>query len=180
MRENETNAADVGVQNENVRKEEPTGYEPKGVGGFLFLLAIILLLSPLKTILVDIPFSDADVLAQIPAMKVAVRVNQAALLVLSVFSLMAGYKLLKVARDAVKFTKHYLIVSALYPLVFPLIALALVGAPGRAYGSALGFYFMEVLSAENAIGLLIFTVVWYAYLCRSKRVRNTYGEGKAS
>ena len=179
MRDNETNAAEESVRKETVPQEEPYVYAPKGVGGFLLLLAVVLLLTPLKTILVDIPFVDANesmqlLIARIPAMKVSLRVHQAALLGLSILSIVAGYKLLKVVPGAVKFTKHYLIIAAIYPFVFPLLALALVGVPEGAYGSALRFYFTDALSPSDLSGTLLFTVVWYAYLCRSKRVRNTF------
>ncbi len=181
MEENEMNAAEESARNEGekVPEEEPALSSPRRAGGFLLLLAIILLLSSLRTIFIEILIPDVDesmqmVMQRFPAMGVSLWVHKAALFGLSIWSLVAAYKLLKVTPDAVKVTKAYLLVFAIYPFVFPFISMGLMGIPARMYGSALGFYFTEVFSPGELVGVLIFALVWYAYLCRSKRVRETF------
>jgi len=145
------------------------------------LFAIILLLSSLRTIFLEVLLPDADesmqmMMQRFPAMQVSLWIHKAALFGLSMWSLVAAYKLLKVAPDAVKVIKAYLVVFAIYPFVFPFISMGLMGIPARMFGSALGFYFTEVFSPGELLGVLIFAVVWYAYLCRSKRVRETFSQ----
>lgn len=86
---------------------------------------------------------------------------------LAVFSMFSGLSLWKIAPNAVRTARRYLIAEAAFSFV-PLLLPAFFGVP---YNSPEG---VPNLYLFNALATTAYASAWYAYLSRSRRVRVTY------
>lgn len=177
MESNGSNQQETKVVAEGAKKEDEFVYAPKGVGGLLMLLCISLILSSLKTLLLEIPFVDevwGIMTKRFPGFKESILIHKLLLGGLAIWGLSAGYKLAKVLPGAVKMAKWYFVANILYPVVFPFIFFAVSGLPQEVYGPSVAFYFREMLPIGDFAATLAATIFWIVYLKRSRRVRNTY------
>lgn len=95
------------------------------------------------------------------------RILQVAYVGLAAFSFTAGLLLLQKHRSAVTVAKVYL-------LTLTISAMALYLWNVSAHWTTLPYDSVIDLGGAILLRPLVFTVVWYAYLANSKRVRNTY------
>jgi hypothetical protein len=87
-------------------------------------------------------------------------------LALGVFSFIAGLRLWRIRPNAVAFTKLFLLLRAAFAIAVYVRVLVGTGAA------------LDPNSAESMVSILasplLFTVLWYSYLTKSRRVHATY------
>ena len=96
----------------------------------------------------------------------------ATMLFLAIFSFYAGQRLWQIKSRAVKTAKVFLVTQLLLILVITIIRpimTATVDTGGQVFGAIL----ISLIPSLFQFGL------WYLYLTKSSRVRNTYGDGEA-
>jgi hypothetical protein len=139
----------------------PNSNGPRGVGGWLLLLCVLLTV----VLPANVLYGTVRSLAYRP--DGVVLVINAANIGVALLSLMAGIMLWRVQKNAVKVTKIFLGLNPLHALgVFCLIATS----------NHLIFPRLLVSLALRILTVpLLISLAWYWYLLASQRVRNTYG-----
>ena len=140
-----------------------------GVRGWLLLLCLLLtVLDPLVVLSSIFAQSQAAraTLNLRPEMLRYLIVQGVLAIALAVFSMYAGLSLWKITYNAVRVARYYLVAEAAFSFV-PLFLSALLGVSDEGPGS-----FNPYLL--NALLTTAYASAWYAYLSRSRRVRNTY------
>jgi hypothetical protein len=133
----------------------------KGLGGWLLLLCLILaVFNPLWLVLglfnpKGLRTQFVDVLAAIDAV---------GFVLLNIGSLYAGLKLWRIRPGAVKTAKRYLLCTIGF-VAFHMILTFMFGAQSARYKTE------DYTETAKTIG---FNAIWYLYLLRSRRVKNTY------
>ncbi len=129
-----------------------------GVDGWLlFLLAWLCLFSPLVLVaflLQVFVFHEENLISAGSSFAVSIRLAIA--FALTCYGIYAGVSLNTIAPNAVAITKRYL---AAYGVALVILAIAERGSGGKFYGILEG---------------LVWVLLWYAYLERSKRIAATY------
>lgn len=143
------------------------------VGGWLMLFCITLVLvNPIQLLggLLSTDLRDtAVVFDQFPFLAVLGIVESVGDVLLAMFSIYAGVQLLGRKRNAVRTAKLFLIVGVTYTLISYALTVAAVPQSMRA----------EVVSdLSRGLGRpLVYAGIWFTYLSRSKRVRETFPSG---
>lgn len=157
------------------RNDDPFPDSPKGVGGWLtFLIVILTVLHPLiNIVLLASEFGRVEqenpALLQISAFVQYKWFSWGLVLVCCVVSMSAGYRLWKTR--IWKSVKEAVI--SLW-IIGPLATVVLVAYLYINFGTALAGSFVDILG--SLFRSLFFAGLWTAYLLRSKRVRNTYSK----
>jgi len=149
---------------------ESTKPQYKGVGGWLLFLCLALtVFGPLSTLgVVTISFNQVSSFFDLyPGLMVITAIDAVLSLILSAFSIYAGIGLWRVRSGAVQMAKRYLLCVAGY-LVVAAILPFMSGVPSA------GDNAMIMGALTGTCRGLLFIVIWYSYLNKSKRVRNTY------
>lgn len=158
------------------RSGDPFPDAPKGIGGWLIFLIIVLsVLNPLANIgmlAAELRRVEQETpyLLQIPVFIHYKWFSWALVLICSVIGIVAGYTLWK--KHVWKSVRQAIIaIWIMGPLATVLIALYIY----------MNFGSMAVEAGGEIVGSLVrslvFAGIWTAYLLRSKRVRNTYTKG---
>ena len=143
----------------------------KGVKGWLLLFCVSLtVLDPLATLL--------NVLAVTSAAKPQFEENQGlfrlvliggiSVIALRVYGIYTGIALWKVVPNALAIVRKYLFVVFLYS-VFTVFLPKLAGVPEETYQET------SHVSLVNACLTVLYVMLWYLYLNKSRRVKATYG-----
>jgi Protein of unknown function (DUF2569) len=146
----------------------------RGVGGWLLLLClgltvfgpVLVVIGIVRGFLADSPYFDT-----FPRLRAVFFIDAALRAALTAFGIYAGVRLGTVRRGAVRITKTYFMCAVGYLIVGALLPFT-AGLPSAAYPA------LAQTAAQQTIPALISVGIWYAYLCRSKRVKATY-EGAA-
>ena len=85
---------------------------------------------------------------------------------LAVFSFAAGVGLWLVKPDAVWFAKRFLLTNLIAHVAYFVVWIAVIRSTRQADYAQMG--------ARNVLSPMVFVALWYSYLKRSKRVRETY------
>jgi len=146
----------------------------KGVKGWLLFLCLNLTIyTPLVNLVYIILGWEgaARLFRALPGLKTLVIVEIILLIGLMVFSFYAGYALWSVKPNAVKIAKIFLLALVVISILSPFIRI------GVANSLNLPSEFTKFISKEEILeagrGIISF-VIWFTYLCQSKRVRATY------
>ena len=89
--------------------------------------------------------------------------------VLMIFAIYAGIALWKIKSHSLRTIKFYFLLLLIYLIIAAFL-------PFRSDLSSNATTSLIVLIIKNTFGSLIFILIWYLYLKRSKRVKLTYGE----
>ena len=84
-----------------------------------------------------------------------------------IFSIYAGISLWQTRKGAVKIAKIYLLVFIIYSVVEGIL-LFTAGLPSQALNSIIGE------TTKDFVKSLVYFAIWYSYLVKSKRVKNTF------
>lgn len=145
----------------------------KGVKGWLLLLCTLLVIfDPLVVLTSLFALSDGAMSyrSSDPQMFSLIVISGVLRIALAVFSLYAGLALWRTAPRAVPAARSYMIAVALVSLLFLVL-------PGYLGVSSESFSAKTEENIANAILTVFYSALWYTYLCRSKRVKSTYGPG---
>ena len=144
----------------------------KGVGGWLILFAIsLVLLNPIVA-LISLMRGYEDVsksFEQYPGLMVVTWIDTLASSLLIAYSIFAGVCLLAVRPGAVQVSKFFLVANLFYSVLAAIIPF-LAGLPPTANGA------MLAEGIKNIIRALIYFFIWNSYLKQSKRVQATYAQ----
>lgn len=149
---------------------------PSGVGGWLlFLIVTMVVIGPLACIgslFRSYPHITATParLSHPQAHLLFIVVEQLAAVALYAYGIFAGIQLWKTRPAAVLHAKRFLLFYAAYHLAD--FAMALNFAWVMDPAGTLGRFLSRELPKQGR--LLVYPIVWYWYLLRSKRVRNTF------
>ena len=144
--------------------------EPVGVGGWLFFFCLgLMVFTPLVNIVgLFSSYQEASLFFQhFPRFHIVAIVDVLLSIGIICFGIFAGVALLKQTYNAVRLAKWYLSTLLLYPVVGSLLLL-MTDLPSEANSA--------IISATVASGFrpLVFFAIWYSYLNKSLRVRNTF------
>ena len=145
---------------------------PVGIGGWLLFFCLVLIVfTPLIGIFVLAtayagfsPFFDL-----FPGLRVIMIIDSILSTTMMCFGIYAGISLWKRRKGAVQSAKRYLIALLIYAgvaLFLPFMA----GLPSPANQA------MQAGAVIEGFRSILFFVIWYTYLNKSKRVRNTFAE----
>lgn len=141
------------------------------VGGWLALFVFTLVVSNPAGTIINLVSGYQETSAffhRVPGLRNMIIADTALSLGLMAFSVYAGIALWKLKPGAVAVAKKYLLTALLYSLL--VLALPFVfGLPERAAQAV----FNELL--KGVPGSILYVAIWYLYLLKSKRVRETYG-----
>ena len=149
-----------------------TDFRYKGVSGWLmFFIVTLVLFSPLRQCagLAESNREWGPFYATYPPLKIINSVNRVVGVGLACLSIYAGVALLRMWANAVRVAKLYLgtlAVASSLLLFLPLLA----GLPEHVNAAILEGLPVEVIKS------LVYPIVWYLYLGKSKRVATTYGQ----
>lgn len=160
--------------------------ELKGVGGFLLLLCIrFTIISPLFTIIVlfyaiSTSKKIADEFAQTPKITVVgVAIGCLVYIVPEIFGVYAGVTLWAIRKRAVRLAKIATLIF-IGVNILNIIVFLFLGQTSSLLESK--FSLVKANAQDPAlwweVARLGGNVMWYAYLSKSKRIKNTYGEQK--
>jgi len=146
------------------------GAEPRGVRGWLLFLCLNLTILDPSAVLANIfvvteaakPYFDRH-----PEVLVLMLVNGVLRLALVVASLYAGISLWRGLTGAPAIAEKYLLAVFCYSVAAPFLP---VMAGAREYSSSK----IIALNCLNSLVTMVYVVVWYIYLKRSRRVKATY------
>ena len=149
-----------------------TPVEPryKGVGGWLLFFCLgLTVFNPLMSLfsLAGSYRESAPYFSQFPGLLVVTGLDTVLSLGLTVFSIYAGASLWRLRPGAVQTAKRYLLWFLAYQavaIVLPFMA----GLPSSADET------MIAQSVKDAFRGILYVIIWYSYLNKSKRVRATY------
>lgn len=142
----------------------------KGVGGWLlFLILSLSIFSPLVTLynLVTGYEQSSRYFDRLPALLTIERIDILLSTVLMCLSIYAGILLWTIRPNAVKVAKSVLLLFIAYCVVIAIVV-TVSGLPAQVAGFLVG-YMVPVF-----IQKVIFVVVWFSYLHKSRRVQATY------
>jgi hypothetical protein len=153
-----------------------SGHHYRGVGGWLYLLCITLMIfTPLGTIISFINLSRdysrhfESTMPEIALFIIGLDMIYTFLvLCLAPFSVRAGIALWRQKDGAVRSAKHYLIMYSVY-IIFA-AALPFFGFSSSQLDAILAHFALKWFAGA------LFVLVWYSYLVFSKRVRATYDQ----
>ena len=148
----------------------PTEPQYKGVGGWLLLLCLgLIVFGPLITLgsLAAGYRESSEYFDQFPGLLVIIVIDTFLSLGLMAFSVYAGIGLWRVRPGAVQMAKRFLLCFLGY-LVVAAVLPFMAGLPSAANEVMI----VEVIK-EMFRGVIYFAI-WYTYLNKSKRVRDTY------
>ena len=137
-----------------------------GIHGWLKFFCISLtILTPLLNI--GFMLKEWQDLSDFPPLKNAVMLWITCYSAVTFFSVFAGTKLWTQRPNAVKIAKYYLITQLLAALLLPWIVFTTIAMPDL---------FLATLNdaIKTGIGGVIYFVIWYSFLCKSKRVKATF------
>ena len=143
---------------------------PVGVRGWLLFFCLSLtVFSPLLTVvnLVSAYWQTSPLFDRFPGLQVITLLDALLSVGLTAFSIHAGVSLWKRRPGAVRTTKRYLVTLLAYTAVSCVLPF-LAGLPRGTHAAMLA----EV--AKGLVRSLVFFGVWYSYLNKSRRVRNTF------
>lgn len=143
----------------------------KGVGGWLLLFCIgLIIISPLLNIFsITSGYQEVSPYFEVyPRILPIVIITSVLGIVLSCFSIYAGIVLWKIRPNAVKIAKNYLLTMLGYSILSAFLPF-MAGLPAEANQA------MLTTVAADIFRTVIYTAVWYSYLNRSIRVKQTYG-----
>jgi hypothetical protein len=154
--------------------DKQTGFvvrgEPVGVGGWLLLLCLgLTVFSPLMTI-VNLSSSYQKVsplFRQFPGLYTVSVVDFVLNAGVMCFSIYAGVGLWKKKQGAVHIAKRYLMTFLLYTVVASVLPF-MAGLPSEANEAMIAELF------KDGFRSLLFFAIWYSYLNKSRRVKNTF------
>lgn len=142
-----------------------------GVKGWLLFLCITLtILSPLISF-GQIGFEWIEFKSYFntfPSLRTFVLIDTILNMGLIGFSIYAGYLLWSVKQNAVEIAKAYFLTRLAYGIIMPLVFMSV---------SDLHIDDIEIINAfikQAVSGIIAFSIIWFTYLNRSKRVRATY------
>ena len=149
-----------------------TAFQPryKGVGGWLLLFCLgLTIFNPLISFfsLAGSYRESAPYFSQFPGLLVVTGLDTVLSLGLTVFSIYAGASLWRLRPGAVQTAKRYL----LWFLAYQGVAIALPFMAGLASSAD---ETMIAQSVKDAFRGILYVIIWYSYLNKSKRVRATY------
>jgi hypothetical protein len=156
---------------DNPNHDTESAEKLKGVKGWLLFLCVALtILGPLYTIWqIILEWKEtAPLFQRFPNFYTAVMVETIITVVLTCFGIYAGYALWSVKPNAPQITKNFLWARLIYVLAIPFIIIGIANLPA-AINSAI-----TQEGVKQAIRGIIIFAIWFGYLKRSKRVRNTY------
>jgi hypothetical protein len=151
---------------------------PRGVGGWLALLCLGLLIgAPLSwfrdfseayTALATACRQQPDFLQRYPRVFILAGVHSALSLALAIYSVYAGIGLIRVRPAAVRAAKRYFVLLVIYEWA-GISSYLLAGTSAESTA--------QMISSQvaDASVVSVYAAIWFLYLCRSKRVRTTYG-----
>lgn len=142
-----------------------------GVGGWLFLFALQLtVLTPLWSLInmvADIK-EYAPIIDAFPSLLTGIVINTIMTTSLLGYGIYCGVLIFKEKSQAIMMAKRYLVAFILYAVIEYPIIIGLSGLPSEAnriiLSEAVGVFFKA----------LIYVIIWYLYLTKSKRVENTF------
>ena len=143
----------------------------KGIGGWLLLFIILLtIINPLVNFLAVLRLLDIIYPFQLPIGILTFYIIIEIILLIGFisFGIYVGASLWRVKPYAVKIAKIFLIISFIYSIISSIITFVLF--PPESSDVA---YFSPTI--RNIHFRFIFTVIWFCYLTKSKRVKITYG-----
>jgi hypothetical protein len=134
---------------------------PRGVGGWLLVLCILLtIVFPLNTLyatVMSLRYHPDPIIVVLNAANVG----------LALLSLVAGARLWSARKLGVKLAKIFLVLGPLHPGAILCLVI---------YNAHVLQASVTVLLAMRILALpLLLSVIWYRYLVESRRVKNTYG-----
>jgi tetratricopeptide (TPR) repeat protein len=164
----------------NVTNKTPTAStdtrEPKGVGGWLaFFCVTLVLLIPLNFIVSTVAsFRLIGVIRPLDRaaanwMDSQMAIDTPVLFTLTIFSVVCGILLIRRVRNAVLVMKIFTLTIPLFTLLQVLLGALSGGDPADLQSE------MAAARGTALIQAVGFSAIWFTYLCRSRRVRNTYG-----
>lgn len=142
----------------------------QGVGGWLLFFCIsVTIIGPILALasLVSGYAETAPYYDQMPVLRIIMIVDFALSLGLAAFGVYAGIGLWRIRPGAVRVAKVYLACCVLYQLAT--IAILLAGMPSETHEA------MAPDMVKDLARSLVFFGIWYSYLNKSVRVKNTYG-----
>jgi hypothetical protein len=141
-----------------------------GVRGWLLLLCLLLTVIDPVVVLANL-FAQTEGAREIynkqPEMFKVFVVTGVLGIALAVFSMYSGLSLWKIAPNAVRTARYYLVAEAAFSFV-PFFLPAVFGVPLSSPEGIQNLYIF------NALATTAYASAWYAYLSRSRRVRATY------
>lgn len=151
-----------------------TKLEPKGVEGWLLLLCFVLIIfSPILTLggIVNTLQSMKEnhlFLDRHPGLYSVLRADIILSSIVCYYGINAGWALYKINVGAVKKVKNYFIIATAYQIASFLLPMTVEDLPKE---------YIDSISNEGSkqtIKSLLSIAVWYLYIVKSKRVKNTY------
>lgn len=146
------------------------GTKHKGVRGWLLLFCVSLtILSPLITVFNIISGYQevSPYIAVFPGLLTITIIDAVLSIALTGFSIYAGIALWKIRTNAVKIAKKYLLTMLGYSILSAFLPF-MAGLPSEANQSMISGV------AKSLFRAIIYVAVWYSYLNKSVRVRETY------
>ena len=146
----------------------------RGIGGWLALFCIgLIILGPLRTLgNIGQTMSELEKNGQFfdkyPGICNLFRFDMAVSGIISIFGISVGLNLYHIRYDAVKMAKTYLLVVMSYGCVYGLSPILFSGLPEELEK------FLWDASIRAALTSLVSAGIWFAYLNKSRRVKNTY------
>lgn len=143
--------------------------ELKGVGGWLLFFCISLtILSPILTLYnFASGYNDIkELIKYLPSIYNVFIIDIIVGSIVIAFSIYAGISLWTVKKNAVRIAKLYLITFISYSFLELIMYLSVF--PGKVINIVMGDFIKEIIKS------LIYFTIWYLYLIKSKRVRNTF------
>ncbi len=142
----------------------------KGVKGWLLFFCIgLTILAPIYAIKsVQALYRElSQYFDQFPRLRVITDIETILIICIMVFSISAGVGLWKIRPGAVRMAKIYLLCNLAFQIIAAILLL-LAGFPAEANKAML-----PVLIRGSLTGIL-YVLIWYLYLNKSKRVKATY------
>jgi Protein of unknown function (DUF2569) len=143
---------------------------PVGVGGWLLVFCLTLtVFSPLMTIVnLHSAYQEFNPLfRQFPGLLIVTVLDFMLSMGLMCFSISAGVALWQMKPSAVRTTKRYLMTFLLCTVIASILPF-MAGLPSQVNEAMIS----EVI--KNGFRVLVFFMVWYTYLNKSRRVKNTF------
>ncbi len=143
---------------------------PVGIRGWLLLFFLILtVFTPLiKIAAISIAYNEiSSLFDRFPRLHIVALLNTVLGLGIIIFSIYAGVCLWQKKQNAVGTAKRYLVSYLAYTFITS-CSYFLAGLPGQAYAEMFSQVFLNLFGAACLVG------IWYTYLEKSQRVKNTF------
>jgi hypothetical protein len=141
------------------------GVSPGIKGWLLFLCVSMTILTPLFALgQMTSEWRDTKIYFDaIPNLKNAVMLEITAMTAITIFSIFSGVQLWTRKPNAVVIAKRFLIAQLAYGLIVPWVMVAMLSLPG-----------MAPQAIKIAFHSIVYIVIWYPFLMKSKRVKATF------